>query len=322
MSNKLISLVTYFLKRFLLFMSPMVLVSCVNMAIPQEAPEHPAVTKAEIDAPDLTFSLLAWHPSQQRIAADGLETCLGDICPTGIYEINTSNGRVTKLADSHGSPNWLADGESLSFAWSTPDESGIFISSANDFSPVFFHDGSSAVWSPNGNYVAVAKRDYDGSTGRKITQLVVINLQTGEEIEFFQTPWATEARIDGIAWSPDSSELAFAVTWYQEGKEKTEDHIFIAQPDGTQWLLLSQDRVRYPGWLPDGKWLFFTFGKEKRLAFVHIEKGCVIETDITNVDYPTISPDGKTIAFSFGDIYLIDLNKLLGAGQQLLVCQD
>ena len=312
------------IRLFLSLWGVVVLGNCISMSTGNLPSEPPAVSPVDIDVSNITFGSVAWHPSQDRLAADGRKECMADICPMGIYEIDILNGHVIEIAEEQGQglPSWLAGGEYLSFAWSTLDKSGIFITSESEFSPIFFHDGVSAAWSSNGDFVAVEQRDYDEKTGNKTAQVIVLDLHNNkEETNIFQTPWSLEARIDGMAWSPDNNNLAFAATWYQSGKEM-EDHLYVVDLGGKQRQLLSLDRVRYPGWLPDGLWLFFTFGKENRLAFVHTKRACIVETDITNVEYPSISPDGDTLAFTYGNIYLIDLDELLGSERQLLVCRD
>lgn len=296
--------------------------ACATIQQAQATPVHAAAYPLAIKN-NLTLIHPAWHPTRDFLAATGWEPCWHR-CPTTIYGIDMAEGKISRLVEGFGQqhPAFTADGKQLSFTWSTTEASGTFLSDLERFDPIFFHDGGVNSWSPDGKHAALTGRDYDKNTAKSRSRIHVIDLDTQAETPVFQTPWSMGPSIKGISWSSDSKRLAFGASWYTGGSE-VDDYIYMVNRDGSQLRALIEglDRVRDPGWLPDGEWLFFVYGKEHRLAFQHVENGCIVNTDITDVEFPTISGDGRRLAYSLrGRIFFIDLDRLLGPGFEALRC--
>lgn len=283
--------------------------------------QHEALSKVKIDQ-NLIFSNISFHPNGKLIAATGMRRGFGRY-PTTIYGVDIRTGEGTQLIEEFGqdNPTWTPDGNNLSFTWSTTEESGIFLKNMITQEIEFFREGGDHEFSRDEKFLAISKTGYDPKTTRISTSVTLVDLLNGEEKLVFQTPQAMGANIRGMAWSPDSRFLLFAAYWFP-GDEVSFYNLYMYDTESQilHLLLENTDRIRYPGWLHDRKWLFFIIGEENRLSFMHIEERCIIETEITHVEYPVLSPTENIIGFTFGDIYILDLNILFGSELERLHC--
>jgi hypothetical protein len=72
--------------------------------------------------------------------------------------------------------------------------------------------------------------------------------------------------------------------------------------------------------MPDGKWLYFL--APDKLSFAPLDLSCVVAPfEVTQIDSVTLSPSGEQMALEHeGDIYLLDLDQVLGMNREKLVC--
>ena len=136
----------------------------------------------------------------------------------------------------------------------------------------------------------------------------------------FETPQATEEAITGLAWSPNGGLLALSATWWTAGMGYI-GRVFVVNADGTN-LRAVIDGAQ-PGWMPDGQWLYLV-DDDGRLGFAPMNGTCIVTPlDITGIRSPVISPSGDQIAFEHeSNIYLLDLDVVLGPNRENLVCPD
>ena len=298
-----------------------ILSSCRENTIKQTRVINPAISEIVVELPNIIFGSIVWHPSRDLVAIVGYKSCL-EGCPTSIYLLTPSDGKIRIFSEGYGqdSPEWIGNSNDLSFTWNNSDKPGVYVTNISRYKPTFFYNASYAAWSRDGKYVALVKKEFDKNTSEKSSELSILKLDTRDEKLIYQTPWSLEARIQGVTWSPDGNDVAFATTWFQG--QKDEDHIYVMKADGTLLYKLTEnlDNFQYPEWMLDGKWLMFVYGKEQRLAFFNVEQNCVVPTEITGVGYPSLSPDGKSLLYTAGKIYKVDLSILLGSNFEALKC--
>jgi hypothetical protein len=80
------------------------------------------------------------------------------------------------------------------------------------------------------------------------------------------------------------------------------------------------EHAHSPGWLQDGRWLFFATVGEGQLSFLNLLERCIVNTEIKGVADPVMSPRGDVIAYADGDLYVIDLTVLFGQDLETLQC--
>ncbi len=120
-------------------------------------------------------------------------------------------------------------------------------------------------------------------------------------------------------WSPDGSRIAFMSNHVDDPDRDPTAQVFVAdaKPSATEKQLTqlsSRGRGR-PEWSPDGKWIVFLEGDEKRFGAYNIDHLALIATDGSGVptriqaieeldrgvSSPRFSPDGKSIYFLLTD---------------------
>ncbi len=174
---------------------------------------------------------------------------------------------------------------------------------------------SSASWSPDGRYIAVAAK-----RGPR-DDIVIIDPVRNREVRRIRVD------LNGVttpAWSPDGSKLVF--TGYDGGLSD----LFIINADGTNLQRLTHDRDAdlHPAWSPDGTTIAFTTDRGPNTDFDILKIGNfrLATYDLAtgrisllpgmdqgkNVD-PQWSPDGRAIAYvsdrtGVSNIFLYDLD--------------
>jgi hypothetical protein len=287
-------------------------------------PNDPSVSIIETDE-NLFLSQPAWNPNGKSIAVVGATTCQG-MCPYSIYAVDPENGHTWQLFNKTAmNPIWTPDGR-LSFYFEAPDPPsgmGIYITGLTSFNPVLFQKNvESVAWSSDGRFAAIVENSYDKTTNLLKSYLEIIQLESTEKSQIFETPWAQSAAIGSVNWTPKGEALVFTTGWFSGGNTG-ENHLYTIQSDGSHLHSIGKgiDGIGDAGWMINNQWLYITFGTKGALAFLNIQNDCVINTDIDGVDESSISPDGTKLAFThYGTLGIVDLKKLLGQNFEKLLC--
>lgn len=284
---------------------------------------HPAVSLVRADR-SLTFWDLTWAPTGDLLGATGIDYCLGGACSYRVYVIDVQAHEVRPLFKDYDqtNPAWTSNPEVISFYWYGDEDQppGVYVVSLDDGGPQFVADGHFASWSSDGRYVAIARgRGPTTPEGYLRPSVTVADLTNDQEISVFETLQTAEEVLTGLAWSPGDDLLALSATW--TNPSGIYEKIFVVSPDGTGLREVIDGGG--PGWMPDGEWLYFV-GDQSRLLFTPLDEQCVVAPlDIPHIECPVISPLGDQIAFVHeGNIYLLDLDQLLGPDREMLVCPD
>ena len=285
---------------------------------------HEAVMETEADS-SLGYLEPDWHPGGEILAVTGVQDCGFGRCPHDIYSIDLADMEVQRMfePDLRASPHWAPDGQSVSFQMSSDDDSGVFVSAIDTYSPVFLVEGQPSGWSLDGDSMAIYSERFLGMESVKpILEIALFSIGNREKDILYQSPASAGVFLQGVDWSPTGESLAFAVRLFTEDGA-TEHFLYTLRADGTGLQRHAEvlTDVREPGWMKSGDWLFVVHGEVSQLAFLNVESECVFETEVTGIHAPDLSPDGKAIAFeNFGRIYILNLEELLGARLESLEC--
>lgn len=173
---------------------------------------------------------------------------------------------------------------------------------------------SSASWSPDGRYLAIAAKH-----GGK-DDIVIVDVARNKQVRAIKVP------ISGVTnptWSPDGQKLVFS------GLDGGISDLYLVNADGSGFTRLTHDKDAdlHPVWSPDGKTIAFATDRGPatdfkalrwgglRIALYHLDSGRIdlpagLEVG-RNVD-PQWSPDGQSIAFvsdrnGVANIYVYEL---------------
>ena len=282
---------------------------------------HSSVTLLVADSKHMLFEP-GWSPAGDRLIVDADVACPFGNCLFGTFIVEVGTGDLSPLLKPYSVSGgaWTSESDIVSFI--DYDEAGYGIHTVNLSSGErrFIVDGGQASWSPDGRYIAFARQTSLLPGSRALYSVFVSDLHSGREQIVFGLPSAAESSITGLAWSRDSNWLALSVHWLTLPEWIWTSSMFVVKVDGSE-LKHVTDGAWEPGWLPDSKWLYFVTN-DWRLAFAPLMLDCIITPlDIENIRYPAISPSGDEIAFTHNrNLYLLDLDELLGPNREALAC--
>jgi len=192
---------------------------------------------------------VAWSPDGTRLVFVGGT-------PPGFQMIDEAGDRTT-LPVAGGEPTWSHDGLLIAVtgidcpnceAPVIDPPSGIFIVSPEEGTRELLVGGGAfaPVWSPDGATVAFARLDYEGAYPWSFLR---VPMRGGEPEPMPGVP--EEAAINGFAWSPDGSRIAFGGP----------DGVVVANADGSEPRVVAANdgdlAARNPRWSPDGELIFY-----------------------------------------------------------------
>jgi Tol biopolymer transport system component len=105
------------------------------------------------------------------------------------------------------------------------------------------------------------------------------------------------------SWSPDGSEIAFAVNSYDDPHPEAGNwDIYVANADGSDPKRLTTDRVDHtPAWSPDSTQIAYVYGydSDQQIRVMNADGSDMRELTSDNGfhSFPTWSPDGSQIAY-------------------------
>jgi Tol biopolymer transport system component len=236
----------------------------------------------------------AWAPNERRVAFQVLgETDTGDE-PGRLLVVDLASGRVHTIrvrgSIDSDPPAWSRDGRKLAFLAGS-------VSSRNDDLYVSDPDGGGrirvardvsvdqaepVVWSPDGRRLAFVRTTGSGA-GPHPGTIFVVSAQGGGERRI-----AGALAIAALAWSPDSTRLAFSAA----------GGILVAHVGGGTKRVTPRGARSSVSWAPsdrilfgDAQSIYSIDGDGRRLRQLGTQ---------LNDGWPVWSPDGRTIAFVRG----------------------
>lgn len=263
----------------------------------------------QIDVPPTTFqelgelplsSKIVWNDKKDRAAVEWPLTLNEGIA---LAVINPKKLDLTPSAEGSWGSSWTPNDE-ITFLttgnfgvelWKMNREGAkpVKIASINDVLNPEIAD-----WSPNGTRLLV-----QGAVGVKIFSYINEVAIEGDWID-----WATEA-----SWSPDG----YLLSYRKNGAES--DTLWVANLDGAEQKQVFEGVFSEVNWLPDGRLVFFTPGKEGGAACWALDpktgnKELLADSSIViykPVEHIAVSPTGDMLAFQAqdGNIWLLKFEK-------------
>lgn len=285
--------------------------------------EHPAITLLKVDQ-SVAFFEPTWSPDEMQLAVTGARRCYTGRCPQTVYILDIGSGEYYSLttSGSESAPEWTSAPEIISFV-----KDGTIYTIGTDGNRLLpLTPGLLASWSRDGRFVAVVRQNRETGLDSSFTYKVeVLDVKMGDERPIFETRPKTEQedRITGLAWSPDSAQIAISARLWTA--QTYTDSVFVVNANGSDLRRVSTNATSV-GWMPDGTWLYFlTYEKGgTQLSFAPLSFDCVLTPlELPEIRDPVIAPSGEQMAFvHYGNIYLLDLTWLFGTNSERLTCTN
>jgi len=189
-------------------------------------------------------------------------------------------------------PSWSPDARSIAFAGYAARHAQIYAvdiagtrvrrlthDSANDFAPIWLHDGRLAFRGQDAGQDFVAFLDRSGRT--------------------VKVPWLT----GDLDWSPDGERIVYTV----DDQQIPQQQLWVANADGSGARMIVPDAGHdgaNPDWSPDGKRIAYVAGANTDKRTIHLVNadgsGDRRLTRAGHEWFPDWSPDGKKIVYAEG----------------------
>jgi Tol biopolymer transport system component len=250
----------------------------------------------------------SWSPDGRVLAVESQH----ESGATDLYILRPGEGDHPVVLKNAWDSSWSPKGLRLSVvrycgAPSCPSRRAIYTASVDGTgirrlsTPSDDPEGDPGIWSPDGKWIAY------GTKNR-----VAIRSPDGDEVSF-PARYANEG-FHELAWSPDSSRLAFA----------TDDGLFVVQRGGDALRKLASDNALDLAWSPDGSTIAFTRARGRLhagAALIELEtaKERDLAPNLAESGVPVWSPDGKEVAFLGTKSGEMTKQEFLGGESQLWV---
>ena len=185
---------------------------------------------------------------------------------TDLFSLDLATGQTRRLTDTQSIGEWAPfsspDGKKIAFAGTEYDPEtwkivsyGIYTLGSDGADQVKVLTSPTPVrtfqWSPDSKKIAYCTDD--GKTGIDSSEIHVVDLKTGADLNLTNTPSTGEL---DPAWSPDGKKIAFYSGTFREGYR-----LRVMDADGKNAVDLTEPG-EYPrggaSWSPDGKTILFT----------------------------------------------------------------
>jgi WD40 repeat protein len=211
-----------------------------------------------------------------------------------------------------------------------PDPPGIWSLDLKSSQLSFVTSGYSAELSPDGTLLAVfVGPSYEMKNEQHWAIRLIPTSGNMKPADIF-TSSVQDADITGLAWSPDSTKLAFTFTDIHIPVENSTNTLKILSLSGTvpsQWPTNLSGYID-PAWSPSGGYLATiaassNWGPTGRLVIWALATSCYEElTGPDDVETPAWSPDGTRLAFvHHSSLYMLDLQAARTAGRLVQTCK-
>ena len=206
---------------------------------------------------------LSWSPDGSKLAYR-LACCTATVARAGpaLWTINPDGTQRAKVTDYVGDYSWSPDGSQIAFAIMPTSQIWVADSNgANQMHLISLGVSGGPFWSPDGTRMAVTllKGEPLEATGRKEIWVFDSAGQNKRRIAaadylFWSPGRASRPGNLGLAWSPDSTKIAFFGYTGDGEALKTVD----ADGENERRLALLETTLDSPDWSPDGKRIAFT----------------------------------------------------------------